>query len=151
MIRVLRFVAAVILLMSTAACTQTKQNEEWRTSPVFSIYDTTPDGRRIEYKVRGEEGHFGFLDAPFVAGKKQKYMWYFWGEPSEFVGKQLRVTGVKKGTDQEIQVLNASLGGQNRSATAHVPSEMLLPTPGLWRLNIYVGDKLLGNIVVDVN
>jgi hypothetical protein len=148
--RVWGWLAAALLLLLATGCTDSRKEGDWQVSPLFSVHEVTADGRQIEYQMRGEKGRFGFIDAPFVAGQAQKYMWHFWGNPDELVGKQLVVTAIPQGSKVERQVFTGTLGGANLGAVAHTPSTMSLPTPGLWRLNVRVGGKLLGSLVIQV-
>jgi hypothetical protein len=45
---------------------------------------------------------------------------------------------------------DVSPGGPNNGADAHIPSNLSLPTSGLWKLDAYLGGKLKGSIIVDV-
>ena len=108
--------------------------------------------------LRGTEGVVGFIDEPFIPGDTNKYMWHFWGDYSE--SSQLIVKGQKKGSKQEEMVLmennekvwglSGGLDGPNNGADFHKPSLMSLPESGTWSLNIYLDDKFIDNIVVEV-
>jgi hypothetical protein len=86
-----------------------------------------------------------------LSGFTRKYMWHFWGNPEELQGS-LKVMGTRKETGEKITVIAASsIGGPNNGADGCVPSNMALPSPGLWRLDAYIGQKLFGSIIVEVH
>jgi hypothetical protein len=56
-----------------------------------------------------------------------------------------------KETREELTVYESmSLSTANNGADAHNPSTMSLPSPGHWRLDAYIGEKLFGSVVVQV-
>jgi len=113
----------------------------WEISPTF---------QSGAYSMRGTEGKVGIIDAGFIAGKSNKYMWHFW-KLGELDGK-FEVKAVKQGEDRLIDVFAAEgLGQALNGADRHIPSMMMLPEPGLWRLLPYVDGRLLDSIVVNVS
>ncbi|WP_409276243.1 hypothetical protein V1499_06635 [Neobacillus sp. SCS-31] len=87
-----------------------------------------------------------------MAGEAQKYMWHFWGDKETFT-KPLKVIGVSKETGEEITVLQlpgSNSLAPNNGADHHQPSTMKLPSAGLWKLEVYFGDEMFGNVVVNV-
>ncbi|MEK3881851.1 hypothetical protein [Paenibacillus sp. PL2-23] len=120
--------------------------EDWTVSPLFESGS---------YTMIGEEGKLGFIydDGAanrFYANQTQKYMWHFWGT-SESLSGSLTVEGTHKETGETITVLYSNaIGGAHNGADAHLPSLMSLPSPGLWRLDAYIGDNFFGRIVVEV-
>ncbi|GGB71928.1 hypothetical protein [Fictibacillus barbaricus] len=144
----------------------TSVSKDWQVSPTFKVNN---------YVMVGEEGRLGFIvgpfqskkgelldKQPFIAGKGSKFMWHLWGKPEELKGK-FKVEAVnQKGERQKVLIINSkktyefvwhypSVGGRNNGADAHVPSGMIFPKEaGLWRLNVYIGNELFGNIVVEV-
>lgn len=114
---------------------------DWTPSPTF---------HSGSYEMTGVEGKIGFIDPGFIAGRTNKYMWHIWGAPSETEG-EFQVMAVKQGTTELIPVLKGlSFGGPLNGADGSVPSSMMLPEPGLWRLLPMVGGRLLDSIVVQV-
>jgi dihydrofolate reductase len=83
--------------------------------------------------MRGVEGQHGFIDTDFVAGQPQQYMWHFWGNAEDYVGKRLSVKATDK-AGKTAPVFSGLLRGANNGAVAHTPSTMSLPASGLWRL-----------------
>ncbi|MDQ6420005.1 DUF4871 domain-containing protein [Paenibacillus sp. LHD-117] len=113
-------------------------------------WELSPSFRTENYEMTGIEGKVGFIDAGFIAGQPNKYMWHFWGETFKH-GGELEVLAVKQGTTEMIPVLQGrNLGGANNGADAHLPSSMSLPEAGVWRLLPFVNGRLVESIVVNV-
>lgn len=78
-------------------------------------------------------------------------MWHFWGTEKELKGA-LKVLAIHQDTGEKKEVLDrpeAALS-PNNGADHHIPSNMELPKPGLWRLDVFINEKLFGSIVVNV-
>jgi hypothetical protein len=102
------------------------------------------------YMLRGTEGKVGFIDPGFIAGKSNKYMWHFWNGERELDGK-LTVMAVKQGDEQMIEVFaGTNLGGALNGADRSLPSSMVLPEAGVWRLLPLIEGRLVDSIVVEV-
>jgi hypothetical protein len=125
------------------------KNMNWIESPLF-----TYEG----IELRGEKGKLGILSTPWKAGKKNKYMWHFFGK--EVPSDTLTVVAVQKGTNQVSKALvvedsdklswsTYSVPSTNEEHT-EVPAAMKLPSKGMWVLNAYIGKKLFGQVVVNV-
>lgn len=151
-------------------------SQDWQVSPAFETFYTGNDGEEHKMVFLGKEGnvaiHMGpyadeegnvFDVAPIIAGKGNKYMWYFWGSEEELRGN-LKVVGINEqgekhkvlvqdaGSEKEEMVWeysNTSYSPLN-GADGHRPSNMVFRTPGLWKLNIYINDRFFGDIVVKV-
>jgi len=114
----------------------------WSTSPLF---------KSGSYMLRGIEGKVGFIDAGFTAGASQKYMWHLWEDSNMYLYGEFMVKAVKEGDNKIINIFSSDLlGGALNGADRTVISMMSLPEKGKWRLLPYVGDRLLGSIVVEV-
>jgi hypothetical protein len=147
----MRFLLSIIFIavfLTGCAAEEPKfENMEWQVSPLFKV---------SSYTMIGQEGRIGFIYddmevTRFYPNKEQKYMWHFWGGPEELQGP-LKVTGTSKESGEQITVFKAiAVGGANNGADAHNPSQMSLPSPGLWRLDAYIGEKLFGSVVVEVH
>jgi hypothetical protein len=112
----------------------------------------------------GIEGKIGILGPEFVANQSNKYMWHFWGTQEELENGPFRVEAINVKSKQKIKALVAEAGtsqerlvweydsitGPNNGADAHRPSNLMLPSSGLWRLDSYLGGKSLGSIIVNV-
>ena len=137
----------IAVLFLLAGCSAENENKDWKVSHLF---------KSSAYTMIGQEGRLGFIYddgevVRFYPNKKQKYMWHFWGEPEELKGL-LKVTGTNQETGKFITVFeDRGLGGPYNGADAHVPSLMSLPSPGLWELDAYIGEKLFGSITVQVH
>lgn len=95
--------------------------------------------------------------------KRQINICGIWGDKEEFNGK-LKVVGInEKGEEHKILIRSAGTSNSekvweypevgispNNGADTHIPSNMEFPTPGLWKLEVYIGEKLFGEIVVNV-
>lgn len=113
----------------------------WEVSPMF---------HSGSYEMHGIEKKVGFIDAGFIAGKPNKYMWHFWGATKDLDGKFV-VKAVKQGDDKLIDVFSSpSLGSSINGADRNAVSMMTLPEKGRWRLLPFVNDRLVESIVVDV-
>ncbi|WP_416150053.1 hypothetical protein ACM26V_03370 [Salipaludibacillus sp. HK11] len=156
------------MLIGCSVKTDIIKVEDWEVSPTIHIPVTFGDGTKGEYVLVGEEERIGFLVGsgkegeaeanPIIAGKGNKYMWHFWGEKEEFEGN-LKVVGInEKGEEHKVLLNNMrsvweypNVGiSPNNGADTHVPSSMEFLTPGLWKLEVYIGDKLFGEIIVNV-
>lgn len=144
----LRLLCLLLVLLLTACAGDQSQN--WQLSPTFDVVVKKDDGSQITYPMRGQEGRLGFIDSPFIAGKGNKYMWHLWAPAEQFtITSRLKVTAVSKESKERLVILDSALGGANNGATAHAPSLMSLPSPGLWRLEVSVDDRPFGEIVVE--
>jgi hypothetical protein len=143
-----------LLLIGCSDTEQTIKEVKWEESATLvREIVVTDDGQKGDFVFRiGDNGKLGFGEyGPFIAGQEQKYMWHFWGD-EKVLTKPFKVIGVSK-TDEKITVYQLPASNSlapNTGADHHLPSTMMLPSPGLWRLEVYFDDKLFGNVVVDV-
>lgn len=139
-------------------CTNTEKNikeENWKESATLIrevVVSQSGDKGDFVFRI-GDNGKFGFGEyGPFIAGETQKYMWFFWGE-KETLTKQFKVIGVSKDTGKRETVISSPAGdllSPHLGADHHIPSSMMLPTSGLWKLEVYFGEELYGNVIVNV-
>ncbi|MRG86597.1 DUF4871 domain-containing protein [Salinibacillus xinjiangensis] len=145
--KVILFLVCLLLLIGCSYETAKTSKQNWEESATFV--------RKSGFVFRiGDNGRFGFGEyGPFIAGETQKYMWHFWGD-ADTLTKPFKVIGVSKETSEKITVLqkqnNMNTLAPNNGADHHLPSYMELPNPGLWKLEVYFGDELFGNIIVNV-
>ncbi|NQX66122.1 hypothetical protein HQN90_08290 [Paenibacillus alba] len=157
----------IVLLLFLTGCTKTDTDviikesstvldESWKVSSMF---------KNDNFILLGEQGKIGFIYddnevVRFYPGKKQKYMWHFWAEtPQEtqnLFGKKVKIIGVSKKTGEKVNVFEGSIGIPNTAIkdndkVGRMPSMMILPSKGLWRLEAYVEEKLFGSVVVEVH
>ncbi|MEK4760782.1 DUF4871 domain-containing protein [Viridibacillus sp. FSL E2-0187] len=159
---------SLLFLMTLVGCNNVDKNETREVSSTFSIPVTFGDGAKGEYLLIGEEGKVGLLvgsgktgeviEEKIIANKSNKYMWYFWGEKDSISG-DFKVVGTDEegkehpvllsGKDKVWQYSNASIS-PNDGADSHIPSYMVFPTSGLWKLEVYFNEKLFGELVINV-
>ncbi|MFJ7183567.1 DUF4871 domain-containing protein [Lysinibacillus xylanilyticus] len=155
---------SMLFIMTLVGC----KKETREVSSTFSLPVTFGDGTEGEYLLIGEEGKVGFLvgsgkkgeaeEEKIIANKANKYMWHFWGDIDSIIG-DFKVVGTDKegkehpvlvsGDDTVWQYSNTSIS-PNNGADSHIPSIMVFPISGLWKLEIYFNEKLFGEIVINV-
>lgn len=169
-----KFVFLGLLLMTVlVGCTEeTSSKDKWDVSPTFEVPVNFGDGSQGEYIFIGEEEKLGILlgsgkegeaeAQPIIAEQGNKYMWRFVGEKEQY-GK-LKVVGKnEKGEEHKILVNNAGTSSSekvweypevmispNDVDGSLVPSFLEFPTPGLWKLIVYIDNQPFGEFVVDV-
>ncbi|EFV74692.1 hypothetical protein MKY20_23930 [Cytobacillus sp. FSL W8-0315] len=151
-------IISIIVILTTVGCTN--KNEESVTTNVENKnlaqkWNQSPLFKSGNYTMIGEKGRLGFIyddseAVRFYPNKTQKYMWHFWGEDQEFNGK-LKVVAIHENDEKQITVVEGGLGGDNNGADRHAPSNMSLPKSGMWKLDVYIGDKLFGSVYVKVH
>ncbi|MCG7346451.1 DUF4871 domain-containing protein [Sporosarcina sp. ACRSL] len=147
---------------------KTEKKETWEVSSIFKLPVTFGDGTEGEYLLIGEEGKVGFLVGsgekgeaeaePIIANQANKYMWHFWGDEDDLSG-DFKVIGVnEEGEDHPVllrgdkivwEYLGSTVSPHN-GADSHIPSNMVFPSSGLWKLMIYFDEELFGEIVISV-
>ncbi len=147
-------ICSVILSLVIAGCNDEEPIKEegiqqnWKESPLFESGG---------YTMIGEEGSLGFIYddsevVKFYPNKTQKYMWHFWGNEAELIG-DFEVLGTHENSDEEIIIvpkINNTLS-PNNGADHHVPTNMMIPKSGMWKLDAYIGDRLFGSVYVKVH
>mgnify|MGYP001156627584 CR=1 FL=1 len=159
---------SVLLLMTLVGCKNFDENKKLEASPTFTLPVTFHDGIKGEYVLIGKEGKVGILvgsgnegeavATKFIANQPDKYMWHFWGEEDKISG-DFKVVGVDEdgkehpvllfGNNAVWQYSDVSISPHN-GADSHIPSNMMFPTSGLWKLKIYFNDKLFEELVINV-
>lgn len=160
--KLLFIVIVFLVVISIIGCSNEaiqKTEESWEESPTLNIeVIITEDGQTGDFIFRiGDNGKLGFGEyGPFIAGETQKYMWHFWGE-QEILTQSFKVIGINKETGEEITVLELPAPAStstslspNNGADHHIPSTMMLPSEGIWKLEVHFGEDLFGNVIVDV-
>ncbi len=144
-----RFVFGIVLaILFLSGCAN---QEEYQKKTQIS-WDISPTFQSGGYEMRGIPDRLAIIDTPFMAGQSQKYMWHFWGSLDEVTGKltilaEHQDTGKKVPLLQKVYIIPAK---PNNGADNHVPSQMSLPSKGLWRLDAYIDERLFDSIVVQV-
>ncbi|MBO8156391.1 MAG: DUF4871 domain-containing protein [Bacillaceae bacterium] len=102
------------------------------------------------------------LRQPFPVGEPTRVEWFFWGEEQELKEKTFSVIGVHENEKSVEKVLidpeNELLLWMNsepiqvtgQAAVAKAESDLFFSKAGLWCLNVYVGNQLYGQIVIEV-
>ncbi|MGD6874246.1 hypothetical protein ACQCU1_18955 [Sutcliffiella horikoshii] len=144
----------LLLVVVLLGCSEQTSNEvKWEESATLVLEFTTEELQNMEQVFRmGDNGKLGFGEyGPFIANQGQKYMWHFWGD-EDTLTQPFKVLATSKETGEEITVvqLSAQNIAPNNGADHHLPSSMMLTSPGLWSLEAYFGEKLFGTVVVDV-
>ncbi|MFC5559466.1 DUF4871 domain-containing protein [Ureibacillus thermophilus] len=159
---------SVLLLMTLVGCKNVEEDKKLEESPTFTLPVTFHDGTKGEYVLIGKEGKVGILVGSgnegeavatrFIANQPNKSMWHFWGEEDKISG-DFKVVGIDKdgkehpvllsGNNTVWQYSNVSIS-PNNGADSHIPSSMMFPTSGLWKLKIYFNDQLFEELVINV-
>lgn len=119
-------------------------------------WEESPSFEHDKIFVKGIEDKVAIANATWIANQPNKYMWFFLS-PNIPSGK-LTVIALKQGSTKPVPVLfqdertgNVWTAPQEITKDiTSIPSSMLLPSSGLWLLNVYIGEKLYGQIVVHV-
>ncbi|MFL0245563.1 hypothetical protein [Candidatus Clostridium stratigraminis] len=109
-------------------------------------------------KLIGIQGKFGLTEPR----KQDNFVYttlYLWGNDKDVLNKQLKIVALNSsGNHIEIPNLykitkdgHGDVVEKNTLSTARENLNMRLPSDGLWNLNIYLDDVLLGNAVIDIN
>ncbi|WP_456289496.1 DUF4871 domain-containing protein [Paenibacillus sp. AK002] len=113
-------------------------------------WEPSPSFVSGSYAMTGVEGRLGFIHSGLIAGKPNKYMWHFWGLDEELTG-ELVITAVKQNSSEIIDVFKSRVAPYpHNGADASLPTTMLLPSPGLWRITVSIDGQLFGSVIVEV-
>lgn len=129
-------------------------DSSWEPSPNF-VSAASEDQAMLSSQfppteMTGIKGHLGFIDPGFIAGHPNKYMWHFWGSKEELTG-DLVITAVKQNSSEIIDVFKSRVAPYpHNGADASLPTTMLLPSPGLWRIMVSIDGQLFGSVIVEV-
>ncbi|OAB42345.1 hypothetical protein [Paenibacillus antarcticus] len=107
---------------------------------------------RNTYKSNGKE--FSLLSTNFIEGEVTKHGWEFQEHMNNFKGKKMKVIGISKNTQKEVEILsNIDMyveNGDNTPEKTIVPSGFAIPNKGIWRLKVYVDAMFYGDVVIEV-
>jgi len=134
----------IIIFLVTGCANQENPREQsvWEVSPTFQS-----DG----LQMRGIQNRVAIIDTPFEVGQKNENMLHFWGKLDEITGK-LTVIAEHKDTRENIAVLQKIYiipAAPIHGADNHIPFSITFPTPGLWKLNVYMGDRYFDHIILE--
>lgn len=130
--------------------TQEEEDSLWAVTPAFPVEVTGADGKKVTHQMIGERGRFGFIAAPFAAGKPNKYVWHFWDKKNALPGKKLTIKAKHKDDPETTEILSLPIAGPLNGADAHLPTDITLPKAGKNRLDIFVDGKPYGGVIVEV-
>jgi hypothetical protein len=125
---------------------------DWDLTPIFKYETEDENGVGITYNVLGKKDGFGITGPfPIVASKPQKYFWFYWGE-KKIKDQPVEIMTYKKGSNELIKLFSGEFyeGAQINENEVNMPSNLKLPSSGVWNILIYINDELYGNIVVEV-
>ncbi|RKD21049.1 hypothetical protein BEP19_15330 [Ammoniphilus oxalaticus] len=136
-----------LVLLLTGCVNQDKPPADeivWEESPTFQSNGVV---------MRGIPDRLAIIDTPLKAGEEQDFSWHFWGHLDEVTGKltvMAEQQDVKKTVVliQKVYILPAA---PSNGADNHFPSMLSLPSPGLWKISVYIKDRYFDSIFVEVN
>ncbi|GEN52277.1 hypothetical protein [Halobacillus faecis] len=133
----------IVFFIICAGC-QATENEE------PAVPTKTEEFEVGSYTMRGIPDKVAFIDAPWMEGAVQKFMWHFWGSEDELTGP-FKVTGTHINTGETVTVFEAAeIAGPVNGADASLPSNMSLPKSGDWKLQTSMNGEPFGTILVEV-
>jgi Domain of unknown function (DUF4871) len=141
-----RFISCILLfLLLLVGCSNNveKAEETWKVSPTFS----TDYGEMF-----GKEGKIGIIGGEVKAGKGQKWMWHFWGS-EDISYKEWEVKAVHQDTNKEINPIlfkDEKLTPKDKEIQGHARSQVSFPSPGLWKIKVFIDNKFFDEFVVEV-
>jgi hypothetical protein len=88
---------------------------------------------------------------PHLANKETEHIGCFWGDRKK-VYQPMIVVGISKDTGEETIVFEANeIEGFSYYGTSRaLPVRMMLPSLGLWKVEIYFGEQLFGDVGINV-
>lgn len=115
--------------------------ELWKPSPVV---EGTVDNLTFSYL--GEKPVRLITDENNIyAGQQQKFMWLLDGDFSN------QVEIVAHNTEgQQVELGTFEVGGGMYDSKGHFPSGLVLPTPGIWKLEVRSSGKYFGHVFIAV-
>ncbi|MGG2093799.1 DUF4871 domain-containing protein [Bacillus sp. S13(2024)] len=119
-------------------------------------WEESPSFQHDKISLKGIENKVALVDTTWIANQPNKYTWFFLG-PNIPSGK-LTVIAIKQGSTKPVPVFSQDKVTGNiwtapqeiTKDITSIPSSMSLSSSGLWLLNVYIGEKLYGQIVVHV-
>lgn len=134
------FIISLLLLLT--ACS----SKAWTESEIFMTNDVTMIG--IENKLGFEYD----TTLPIKAGKTNKYLFHFWGQKDELLGK-LEVVATHQESGKTIHVFSSQNVDELQplnGADHHLPVLMTLPDSGMWKIEVMFDTVLFDAIYVNV-
>ena len=136
----LSFIVLTILFILFAC----KPEETWEdNSPTFSH----------EFgEMFGKKGSIGIIGSKMMFNYEQKWMWHFWGT-EEISYKEWEVKAFKEGNEKAINPIifkDEKLYPRGDEINGHARTKMYFPSPGLWKLKVYIDDEFFDEIIVNI-
>lgn len=158
-------VVLLLLSFNIMGCSNTETNEvnvlkdmdqlideeDWTESNVFFRNVQNSDGKLIKYRIIGKEETIGFSGSDPVAGRPLKWIWFYFGN-EDILNKNISVRGQLKGMEESIDLHKGTFYKEAQVGEGYInmPSNIILPFEGLWKISIFVEDQLIENLVIKV-
>lgn len=145
------WIVAAVLCAGCTAETTTVQPQDRTPAPTqmaMAVQTTTFEVGEPGFEVIGQQGRVAVMAHDLIAGQGDKHMWFLWGDTG---GKSIRVLAEQQATGKQIELLGKRpLGGPLHGADGHLPTSLVFPDSGMWRMDVYVDDAMYGQINVSV-
>ncbi|WP_430787535.1 hypothetical protein VBD025_16715 [Virgibacillus flavescens] len=128
------------------------QNKNWDLSPTFEHTVVYESGKEGSYTVVGNEKTFGYSGPfPILAGKTQKYFWFYFGKENIY-DKPVQVKALKKGTEEMVDIFEGTFyeSAEVSPDSVNMPTHLHFPSAGVWKVLVYIEDEFYESIVVEV-
>lgn len=127
---------------------------DWKLSSTFEHSVEYESGEEGSYTVVGNKDGIGFTGPlPIIAKDKQKYFWFYFGKENIY-DKRVEVKAIKKGTDELVDVLSGPStfyeSAEVSPDSVNMPSHLKFPSAGVWKVLVYIDEKLYESIVVEI-
>ncbi|MCM3718323.1 DUF4871 domain-containing protein [Fictibacillus phosphorivorans] len=126
----------------------------WDLSLTFDHSVVYESGEKGSYEIVGNKDTVGFT-GPFPIKEKdsQKYFWFYFGKENVY-DKPVKVKAIKKGTKELVDILSGPStfyeSAEVSPDSVNMPSHLRFPSAGVWKVLIYIDEKLYEDIVVEV-
>lgn len=113
----------------------------WKPSPILV---GTHDSQNFYYQ--GEKPVRLITDPDSIyAGQQQKLVWLLDGD----FAKTVEIVA-RDSEGQQVELGTFEVGGELYDAKGHFPSGLVLPTPGIWKLEVRSSGKYFGHVFIEV-
>jgi hypothetical protein len=129
-------------------------DNDWNLSSIFEHSVVYESGEEGSYTVVGSKDGIGFTGPfPIIANDKQKYFWFYFGKENIY-DKPVEIKAVKQGTEELVDVLvdpsSFYESAEVSPDSVNMPSTLKFPSTGVWKVLVYIDEKLYENIVIEV-
>lgn len=148
----------VMIIFLLAGCSSFNEKNEANENHIKQ-YSTSEKFQFDNLMMIGKKDRIGFVklngdpENLFVSKKGALYLWRFFGKESDFQG-DLQLKGIKKSDKEEITLANSkeiiieTFGSNQKGVEKSL--KMSFPSPGVWEIKVYFGDKFFDSISVEV-